>query len=400
MKLKSILLTILFVLFLLGARNPKLFGETSLSPVLYLYFFMLCGLSFFHLSKQKIISEKQIYLLLLILCLLPSVIFSDFSDVAGLKLILFSSGLSGLIWLSSRVEKMSIWQAERYVRSIMIVLRGMVLLCVIFYFFAGSYAYPRNSTGLGAFLNHPQLLGMVICIIAFIEFYILLLKDGGKQSLFFLLLSIFVIYQTESRTSFLAFLLGCSFLMFRHSLIGMNFLKKKYFYKYAVLLTVLIVTLPLSINVFTTMISKHGRSDTNIAASLETSRLFLAKASIENFIENPIIGIGFQVSNGKYGSTPMKVTRIKIMNLPIQASVEKGVFLTAILEETGLLGFFGFLSFILLILAKGGWSDFGVGITITVLLMSFGESVLFSLGSIGLFCWMAIIIGNDIGNKI
>jgi len=85
----------------------------------------------------------------------------------------------------------------------------------------------------------------------------------------------------------------------------------------------------------------------------------------------------------------IRITRDPVFNLPISAPIEKGNLYLAVLEELGLIGlllFFAWLIFSYFRVVKKNL--FGLPVFFTILMLNFGESVLFSPGGVGALCIM------------
>ncbi len=129
---------------------------------------------------------------------------------------------------------------------------------------------------------------------------------------------------------------------------------------------------------------KRGSGDIEEAVS---SRASGYEAQLINFTQRPLLGHAFGVYPGKKAASK-GVT--EFMGIPISAPVEKGLILTALLEETGLIGTILFLTLIVAISKRClktqnlGW----IAIFFTCLFINIGEAVFFSVGGIGLFYWI------------
>ncbi|PMH75832.1 hypothetical protein BCU60_21140 [Vibrio cyclitrophicus] len=150
-----------------------------------------------------------------------------------------------------------------------------------------------------------------------------------------------------------------------------------------------------ALEILFSVLSKSGRSTAEGLSVFVNSRGFLFEASIQNFLDNKLTGIGFQISNGKYGSYEMIVQRIDFLNLPISASIEKGVFWSALFEETGILGFLAFVFLLASILVNTPFL-FKLMVTLCITLIGMGEAFYFSVSGIGLFFWLYLFMLNSI----
>jgi len=138
------------------------------------------------------------------------------------------------------------------------------------------------------------------------------------------------------------------------------------------------------------------RALTNPEDILDKSRGVLMRASMENFFDSPVAGIGFGAPSDA-GPGDMEIDRVlgveRFYGIPVSASEEKGFMPTAVLEEVGLVG----AVLLLILLGVLSWPvvQWG-GMAInwmfwTTLAINGGAAVFFSLGGLGLVMW--IIIG-------
>jgi len=88
----------------------------------------------------------------------------------------------------------------------------------------------------------------------------------------------------------------------------------------------------------------------NCAPAFAASRGGLVYSQVHNFMTSPWIGRGFGVyADGVFPSG------VKLFaGIPVSAPVEKGVLPTAVLEETGVLGF-ACLAYLIYALVRGVW---------------------------------------------
>jgi hypothetical protein len=109
-----------------------------------------------------------------------------------------------------------------------------------------------------------------------------------------------------------------------------------------------------------------------------------------NFLETPLIGIGFEVSYSEYFRQ-----NATLFNAPI----EKGFMPMAVLEETGLIGTFFFLIFLGSLIASlcRDLNVPGLVLLFTFLAVNCGESMFFSLGGHGAYGWLMTAAGMMLG---
>jgi len=121
--------------------------------------------------------------------------------------------------------------------------------------------------------------------------------------------------------------------------------------------------------------------------------------SIENFLQHPLIGIGFGVPT--YPEDLWRILYDPIFNLPISAPVEKSFFFSGILEEFGLIGTVSFFIFYFKwtsIIIKNTDSIFTILLFFSIFTLSIFEFQFFSMGNYGFnWLWLGIItrIAND-----
>ena len=129
-------------------------------------------------------------------------------------------------------------------------------------------------------------------------------------------------------------------------------------------------------------------TDTSFTA-LTSSRQGLMDTAMENFAESPFIGNGFQVAKR------MEAMDIQSWTQLLSAPIEKGVWITAILEEGGALGMFFFILFILVafygLLTRHAYI---CACSLFVFLISnLGEFTFFSMSANGGVAWALVFTG-------
>lgn len=319
-----------------------------------------------------------------------SVLFSGVVDVSILK---------AVIWAVSMATLSATWSglhpAERQVliRNLFGGLSLILLLSLPLLFH--PLGFMLNGTGFQGILGHPQEFGVTMALVAVWSAHTMLSKkDPSWVALGLLALSMLMVFLSEARTGALALLLG----VFSAILIQISRTRstsgrlfpgiRSTKVHLAALLAMFIIGLNLGdfqrelADFFT------KRTDSvSLAQAYENSRGKLMVDMWSNIRETPFEGIGFGV-----GSIPgeMAITRDPVLGLPVSAIVEKGVLPLAVLEELGAMGFvFVALWFwgLLRRAAHGGF--FPLAISLTILLLNMGESMLFSTSGMGL---MALIL--------
>lgn len=120
------------------------------------------------------------------------------------------------------------------------------------------------------------------------------------------------------------------------------------------------------------------------------TRQGLVDRQLENFKASPMIGNGFQVSEAMIG------LRNATWKELISAPIEKGVWVTAVLEEGGAVGFTILVVFILVaggkMLKRGVFT--GLSVFTTMLVSNMAEFTMFSMSAMGGFTWALVFIGT------
>jgi hypothetical protein len=123
-----------------------------------------------------------------------------------------------------------------------------------------------------------------------------------------------------------------------------------------------------------------------------SGRLGYMKASWANIRAHPVTGIGFGLPSAR----PAPRAGRSGFPVPVTAPAEKGVLVTAVLEETGLLGALAFsLFFIPLawpVLRRGSLP--AITLFATAFLLNMGEMLFFASGSLGLLVWIYMMVAR------
>lgn len=255
-----------------------------------------------------------------------------------------------------------------------------------------SIGYARNGTGFQGLANHPQAFGVYLGVFISILLANFLFIRFNTKKLAIIIMGLTFMFMSEARTSFVTLILG--FLMVIISLI-LHTVNWKFFLRPfknpATYIMIIILSSTVALNFgtvsesFYSFVYKRNQSAGDLGKAFETSRGFLVLLQMENIRNNPYTGIGFQLA-----SIPklMHVKYDPFFGIPISASIEKGVFFTAIVEEIGIIGCVFFLVMVL------SWFRYiikyrdlsSIWFFSTAFFVNFSESVFFSIGGLGLFC--------------
>ncbi len=266
-------------------------------------------------------------------------------------------------------------------------------------FFLTHGYIPEGSLFMGMTF-HSQSLGPIIAMVGCFLFADLLFFVRRWEPFYILLLlcSSILIYKTGSRTAMGTFVVGFAFVGFSFMLargIGSS-------WKNRVLGALMVISVIGGLALVATPqlrsatisfiykarggeVAEEKRGYSNFVAS----RQGLMDRAIENFLESPWIGNGFQVSSQMQ---ELEITSYKQL---LSAPVEKGVWITAILEEGGVFGFLIFVGVILYILNSllSHHAYMGATTFFVTLVINLGEFTLFSMSGVGGVFWAFIFMG-------
>ena len=255
--------------------------------------------------------------------------------------------------------------------------------------------YATNQRGFQGLLNHPQAYGVFLAP-AFAWFGGNLLERlyGWRRHGFWWNLAAMValtgasLVATESRTALIAVALGA---LLAH-LLWARFFSRARAGVAALLIAILLGTAAAVYPVRKVALDFFLKWDRemDLTGALVASRGAVVAQSWENFRREPWLGIGFGRESvpGLSGG----VTDDRVLGMPVTAPVEKGFLLSALLEETGVVGTSIFLMFVgLLLLRIAKQATFAAAwMAMAAVSVNIGEAVLTSPGGMGLFVWLIV----------
>lgn len=208
---------------------------------------------------------------------------------------------------------------------------------------------------------------------------------------------------TQSRTSFASMLvglittIGTSFFLVRRKLIRIHMNISRPSLVAGVLAAVSLVILAdaMTGNRFAkaavSFANKGGKAETLDLNQVVASRAGVVEASWRNFLESPLIGIGFEVAKTEYFQKNASL---------FSAPIEKGFLPVAVLEESGIIGTLFFLVFLLAYLwgLARQLNIPGIALFVTFLAVNCGESMFFSMGGHGGLGWLLFVGGAMLGS--
>lgn len=378
----------LVLIYIIRALNPGFAGEAVdlMLPGLVAAL-ICCGRIYFDwlMSGARTSSISKSMTLLLSVFALTSIISSQFVTVSVFKLLLFGSVAMALLLGASNLSVHRDWMLSRIVDIYVAVLLLSVPLMFL------PIGYFRDGQGFQGILNHPQEYGIFMA-----PFAALLLARSvadperrlERAGLFLVVACTLVM--TRSRNGVLAMILG---VLVAYSVERLGRLSPAAVLRFslgAVLLTAAILGLLVSdvggvTGAIQSFLLKEGGE--SISESFETSRGFLMLEALENFLANPISGIGFGVTISEF--RPSMPVYEPLTGLPISFPTEKGYIPIAVLEEVGIVGFWAFVAFLLRYFGElkrvGSVPLFAMALG--VFLTNLGEMTFFSMNGYGLMSW-------------
>ena len=243
--------------------------------------------------------------------------------------------------------------------------------------------------------NHSQCLGPTISSIAVVVFADLLFSIKKWDPLYLLILACcpYLIYMTSSRTGMGAFILGMMFVVYVFMLArGVGSRWKQKAMSAIMLAGVVLLGVVVAMPGFREGAAKFalktaGKGTKVTKEGMMSSRQGLIDKALYWFRQSPLIGNGFQVSANMEG--------MKVSIFQLSAPIEKGVWVTAVLEETGVIGWLVFVSFLTsaIILSVKRKAYTGASCLFVCTLTNLGEFTFFSMSYTGGFTWGMVFVG-------
>ena len=255
--------------------------------------------------------------------------------------------------------------------------------------------FLRNGEGFQGLLNHPQTLGVFLApMVSWLAARIL---GGGARRLLEIPLVIgggCFLFLTESRGAVLALVLGLAVALVprlkpKKTMKRVAFSRVAVVVSVAMLSSVLVIMEWKNISDETSKFMRKRSSAGTVLELAEASRGDLTRQSWSNFLENPLLGIGFGIPSAP---SSLRIDESGVLGIPTGAAIEKGVLPIAVLEETGLFGAAFLVAFAACLVMPVLRSNHApaVAICITAFAVNLGEAVLFSFGGNGLYIWLMI----------
>jgi O-antigen ligase len=354
-----------------------------------------------------------------ILLIVPYILYAIIPSMQGwnpiismLKIALFSVVFMAYFGLSNMVANEE--------RTDMTKFRSVFLAFAVFYIFGSMVLLPFPAYGQltgeeyeEAILNgqqvvslfkgismHSQALGPVVATInlLLVADTLFALKRGNKLYATLILCGFFLIYKSSSRAGMAAFIAGVVFMAWEAIQargIGSRWKGKitSFFMVMFVVGLMGVVAVPAfrdGVARFALKYNPDAKVGDVTLEAMAATRQSLIDESLFYWRQKPIIGNGFQVSYEMQFRDTDRWTSL------LSAPIEKGVWVTAILEEGGVVGMILIVMFIVvagfILLRRKAY--IGLGMLFTLFVSNMAEFTMFSMSAMGGFIWALIFIGS------
>jgi hypothetical protein len=326
------------------------------------------------------------------LIMLHSAFFSEMPVLSALKSILFSFGILGLFagWggLSDEDRRLTEFQIWGIVGALTVLSTPMLIT---------PLGYLKGRMGFQGLTTHAQPFGCMMAVYAAFIWMLVITRRKVRVGLIFIgLMATAYVYLSQARIGGLTLVSGLFAGVVVSPLIPrLNRLldiPRLRFDRVAGMALVLgfavLASGGLLIAKVTQYVMKYGAADdatvADLGDALYRARGGVVERMLESISRKPFTGIGFGVPTEGGLYTP--IVYDPIFNLPIMATVEKGVMPVAVIEELGMpLGVLVYLWFgvLFILAAKGG--AVSLAIFSATIAVNFAEAMFFSPGGAGLF---------------
>lgn len=246
-----------------------------------------------------------------------------------------------------------------------------------------------NNRGFQGITNHPQFFGGLI---APLTAWLCVMVYMGKVQIYWVALAVLAlaqVFMSESRNAALSIAIGLvaaagtRLLSTRLNDLGLT--PRGFITGVASILAGAVLIWRFDeVAAFLNVFMAKRLSGVNLDSLFAESRGQLLRLSLENFAESPWFGIGFGMPSISW---QLEVTRVA--GIPVSASVEKGIWYVAVLEELGVFGAVlvaGMLVSLAIPTLRRGAAA-AAALAFTIFASNLGEATMFSAGGLGLVLW-------------
>jgi hypothetical protein len=333
-----------------------------------------------------------------------SLLTGYFVEIAILKLLNFALATSAMIAGAELLRQRKKDLVEWYVT--------LALVTVVLGFGSIALGIGRNMRGIGTFAStfngpfyHSNCLGpLAAMMVVYLACVVIFGKYRNRWICLFLAAClVYFMALTQSRTSFVALFvgllttIGLTFVIARRGYIRLRMNVSRFALVGGLAMAAVGgVLLDMSTGNSVTkavvaFANKGGRTEEFDVDQALSSRKAIVELSWQNFLHSPLIGIGFEVSTSEFFRQNATL---------FYAPIEKGFLPVAVLEETGVIGTFFFVVFLLGYLRHLArrLNIPGIALFLTFLAVNCGEAMFFAVGGHGAVGWLWFLGGMMLGD--
>jgi len=375
--------------------------DSILKNLTILYFIFDCAIIYFVKNRSTAlfnINKQFIFTVNSVCALLVFYIFTSYIPTISIfKLLIFVGGVVSikfylLIITQSGQQKMVVRWFEQF--GLFIILSSTAIL------FIPSIGYYVNGTGFQGILTHPQSFG-IFCVLYFLFFLHKFTQSDSINAVKYLIILIILFYfayLSESRTAILSIVFSTVsyFIFLKRNSSTVSSQKTPLVFVSSVFLAIIIVYFGDSmLNNIEIFISKRVENG-DIISAYQNSRGELIQSSLDNFAIHPIFGIGFGIPSN-YDTADIFYD--PIFNIPIGIPLEKGMILSATIEENGTIGTFFVVVLLCSLVLTSNRNKLIYLFFLGFFASNFGEYTMFSLGGMGLLGWLIVLMSPYLDSK-
>lgn len=382
--------------WLIGALNPGIYTFSPYGGILRWVILATAFLSVLatFISRRGIFKGDLYWLIAFVaISAIFAIFFSYAPDISLFKLVTFFLGAATILMAFQLTAKETEYWTMWFITLMAVVTLASFPLII------SSVGYFRNGRGFQGLLNHPQTYAVFLA--PFVAYLCALLFDSEKGKghnwlvIPLLALAVVSLFATQGRTGALAALLSLSVIYALAILRAKSSVQDAVFLIIGVAFIAPIVVAAvwlggdLTTEYVRAFMLKNSGAD-SVAEAFSQSRGAGVASLWSNFLNNPLVGIGFGVPSD---ISNLQVVRDPILGLPISAPVEKGFAFVAIFEEVGVIGVSILIGLLVRLISplfdrRGNMAVRALGLA--ALLTNFGEAIFFSFGGNGMLVWLLI----------
>jgi hypothetical protein len=380
----------LSIFVVIRAMNPLLIQTDVVSSMLAWALPPLVAIRVMPLIKSsdlRVVGPLWLFCAIAIICSIATNLALAVSIMKAVSLAVIAAAV---LVASLRLSESELSSLGRWLRTLTVVVAALSLGTLV----RPAIAHHPDTNMLQGILNHPQALGAYLAPFSAAYLSIWLFRSDRTDRRAFAIMTVLILCMllTLSRTAALAAMFGAGM-----SLLGGRAPADRRvgseagrLLVFALLAAVILSAAALAGSQITSSISGFvmKRGEQHVSEAFVASRGGTIVSQLQNFASSPFVGHGFGVYAD--GVFPMGV--VEVAGIPVSAPVEKGVLPSAVLEETGLIGFL-FFAYMIFAIVRTPWKRAErpvIAMLFACLFVNLGEAILLSPGNIGLHVWLLI----------